>query len=216
MEKRSAMASNLEGQTMGRKGQETRARLLEVAEEMLNTVPLRGIRAADLARKAGISPANFYLYFENVDALVLHLADQAAERAQYLIGEAQLPWSWDGPEDHVERFVRAYFDFWDANRAVLRVRNLAAEEGNWAFHSARMRVTVPLHQGFAAKIDESRASGRLPAGPHSITLASMALAGLERSAATYLTYPSRYGVTRERLIDAGVYMLKTLVLGPKP
>jgi AcrR family transcriptional regulator len=210
------MASNLEGQTMGRKGQETRARLLEVAAELLNSVPLREIRAADLARKSGISPANFYLYFENVEALVLYLAEQAADEAQYLIDEVQLPWSWDGSEDHVERFVRNYFDFWDSHRAILRVRNLAAEEGNWAFHSARMRITVPLHQSIGAKVDESRASGRLCDGPNSLTLASVALAGMERSASTYLLYPSRYGVTRERLIEASVYMLKTLVLGPKP
>lgn len=209
------MASNLEGQTMGRKGQETRARLLEVAAELLNTVPLREIRAADLARRAKISPANFYLYFENVEALVLHLAEQAAEEAQYLIDEVRLPWSWDDDEDHVQRFVRAYFDFWDSHRAILRVRNLAAEEGNWAFHSARMRVTVPLHQGIAMKIEESRASRRLPDGPHALTLASLVLAGLERSASTYLLYPSRYGVTRERLIDSSVHMLKTLVLGPR-
>ncbi len=211
-----SMASNLEGQTMGRKGQETRTRLLEVATELLRTTPLREIRAADLARKSGISPANFYLYFENVEALVLHLAEDAANEAGHLVDQVRLQWAWVDIDDHAERFARAYFDFWDAHRAILRVRNLAAEEGNWAFHGARMRITVPLHQGIAAKIDESRAKGVIPAGPHSLTLASMCLAGLERSASTYMTYPNKYGVTRERLIEASVYMLKTIVLGPKP
>ena len=209
--------SNLEGQTMGRKGQETRSRLLSAALELLDTTPLREIRAADLARKAQISPANYYLYFENVEACVLYLAERAADEATSLLQLLEPQWSWgDSSNDHVEAFARAYFDFWDSHRSILRVRNLAAEEGNWGFQKARMRITAPMHQSIAAKIDESRLKGLLPDGPHSLTLASMALAGLERSASTYLMFPPKYGVTRERLIEAAVYMLKTIAIGPKP
>jgi AcrR family transcriptional regulator len=210
------MTSNLEGQTMGRKGQETRARLLDAALKLLDATPLRELRAADLARKAEISPASFYLYFENVEALVLTLAERVAEEAAPLLEQARAEWSWTGKVDHVEVFVRAYFDFWDRHRSILRVRNLAAEEGNWSFQNARMRVTAPLHQELAAKIDGGRALGVIDDGPHSLTLASIALAGLERSAATYIMFPRKYGVTRERLIEAAIYMLKTIVLGRNP
>ena len=209
--------SNLEGQAMGRKGQETRARLLNVALELLDTTPLREIRAADLARKALISPANFYLYFENVEALVLNLAERAAEEASVLLEPLQGEWSWStGADDHVTAFARAYFDFWDSHRSILRVRNLAADEGNWTFQKARMHISVPMHQAIAAKIEDSRSKGLLLDGPHALTLASLALASLERSASNYLMFPPKYGVTRERLIEASVYMLKTIALGPEP
>jgi len=201
---------------MGRKGRETRARLLEAALQMLDTTPLRELRSADLARKADISPANFYLYFENMEAVALALSEDVAERALPLIEQLNSSWSWssDG-DDHVEEFVRAYFGFWDAHRSILRIRNLAAEEGNYEFQKARSMISVPLHQALAAKIDSNLAAVDDTTHPQSLALATVALAGLERSAATYLSFPRKFNVTRERLIEACVFSLKTLSLSPR-
>jgi AcrR family transcriptional regulator len=134
--------SNLDGQAIGRKGAETLKRLMSAAAEMLDTTPLRDLRASDMARRAGISAATFYLYFENVESVVLALADSLIEPASDLIALAEKPWP-IGDDAAILDFVRAYFDFWDEHRSVLRMRNLAAEEGDARFAASRLTISIP-------------------------------------------------------------------------
>jgi AcrR family transcriptional regulator len=210
------MLNNLDGQVLGKKGQATRERLLSATMTLLKTTALREVRAADVARTAGISPANFYLYFEKVEAIALALADRVADGAGELIDLVRADWTWQDENQKVLGFARAYFDFWDEHRPILRVRNLAADEGDWGFMQARARISVPLHDGMAAKIDKAKRLRRISSAQHSVTLASVALAGLERTASTYPTFPQKYGVTRERLIQSCVFSLKAIALGPAP
>ena len=105
-----ATDTNLGGQTIGRKGSETRVRLLEAAAALLATTPLRKLATADVARKAGISPASFYLYFENVDSLALELTEIATLAAMPFINDLEAEWLWQDPQGNITRFVRAYFD----------------------------------------------------------------------------------------------------------
>lgn len=205
--------NNLDGQIMGRKGQETRQRLMDVTMQLLGTTPLRDLRVNEVAKGAGISSTTFYLYFENVEAVVLALAYRVADLATGVIDFLNAEWSPDTLDQDIRRFVRAYFDFWDNHRPVLRVRNLAAEEGDWGFLDARMKTSVPLHQGLAEKVDRAKAAGKVSARQHSLTLATIVLASMERNAAGYRSFPPKYGITRERLIDASVVMIKSIVLG---
>lgn len=208
--------TNLDGQIMGRKGSETRARLLEAAALLLATTPLRTLTTADVARKAGISPASFYLYFENVDALALALAESATDAAMPFIKELEAEWTWQDPQGRIASFVREFFDHWDRYSAILRVRNLAVDEGDWAFQRACERMTTPIYQAIEAKIGIAKKAGRIDKRQHSVSLAAVAMLGIERSAATYTQFPRKYQITRERLIEAAVLMLKLTVLGPEP
>lgn len=205
--------SNLDGQAMGKKGLETQQRLLDAAMEMLATTPLRDLRIGAIAKKAGISAGTYYLYFENVDALVLALSNHMGERATDVIDLVRADWPEAAGDEPIYRFVRAYFDFWDKYRPVLRIRNLAAEEGDWRFQESRLRVSAPLHEAIGDKVQQAMDAGLIPASLHKLTLAAVALASLERNAAGYLLFPRKFGVSRERLIDASVFMIKRVVLG---
>ncbi len=207
---------NLDGQTMGRKGSETRVRLLEAAALLLTTTSLRVLTTAQVARKAGISPASFYLYFENVDALALSLAENATDAAMPFIKNLEAEWVWQDTEGHIAGFVRAFFDHWDRYGAILRVRNLAVDEGDWAFQKACERMTTPIYQAIEAKVDRSKKAGRIDKRQHSLSLAAVAMLGVERCASTYAQFPRKYQITRERAIDAAVAILKLTVLGPPP
>jgi len=210
--------SNLDGQALGRKGAETLKRLMSAAADMLDTTPLRDLRTSDMARRAGISAATFYLYFENVESVVLALADSLIEPAGDLIALAEQPWP-PGEDAAILAFVRAYFDFWDKHRSVLRMRNLAAEEGDARFAASRLTISIPLHQAIAAKITAARdrdSEQAIPEDIHDLTLAATILAAMERSASGYRMFPPRFGVSRQRLIAAMVFMIKSVLSGRRP
>jgi AcrR family transcriptional regulator len=55
-------AQNLYGQAMGRKGSETRARLIRATVELLEKRSLRDVSVSDIATLAGTSSPSFYIY----------------------------------------------------------------------------------------------------------------------------------------------------------
>ena len=199
--------SNLSGQAMGAKGRGTRQRLLEVTRRLLSVTALRDLRAADIARQAHASKATFYLYFQNVEAVALALAEEAALASGPVL--EILREDWRGLEPSCcDRFIAAYFDYWDQHRAVLRVQNLAASAGDPAFQDVRLRLSAPLHTLLAGKIEA--VSSKLPG--HAPTLAAVILGGFERNADNYPNYPARYEVTRARLLEASSVILQSLLV----
>ena len=65
----------LDGRPFGKRGVETRQRLLDATRELLETHGIRDLRVVDIARTVGTSPATFYQYFRDVEEAVLALAD---------------------------------------------------------------------------------------------------------------------------------------------
>jgi len=68
-----------DGRVPGRRGLATRQRLIEQTAELLLATPWRSIKVIDIARAAGTSPATFYQYFENVEAVITVLAEELVE-----------------------------------------------------------------------------------------------------------------------------------------
>lgn len=69
----------VDGRVAGRRGQETRQKLLDCLSEMLSSSPYRDVKVIDVARKAGTSPATFYQYFPDVEGAVLEIAEEMAK-----------------------------------------------------------------------------------------------------------------------------------------
>src|SRR5487761_1833715 len=140
-----------DGRVPGRRGRATRQRLLECAAELLATTPWRSIKVIDIARQAGTSPATFYQYFENVE--------QAAQLAALVDGD----WSEEEGWNTARAVVQGFMDWWEANRAVFRVVELAPEEGDLRFQGLRVRalnaLTVTL-----ARVIAVGPQGHSPAG----------------------------------------------------
>jgi AcrR family transcriptional regulator len=130
-----------DGRVPGRRGLATRQRLLECTAEMLQSTSYRDLKVIDIAREAGTSPATFYQYFPDVEAAILVLAEQMAKdghRLSTLIREN----SWKGKAglDTATQLCDAFLAFWDEYRSILRVMDLATEEGDRRFHQIRTRL----------------------------------------------------------------------------
>src|SRR5947209_9300350 len=53
----------IDGRPLGRRAQQTRRRLLDATQELLESRSIRDVRVVDIARAVGTSPATFYQYF---------------------------------------------------------------------------------------------------------------------------------------------------------
>src|ERR1700686_916892 len=122
-----------DGRVPGRRGLATPTRLLECTAELLATTPWRSIKVIDIARQAGTSPATFYQYFENVEQAILVLAEELMAGASTLAELVDGDWSADAGWDRARRVVEGFMAYWEANRAVFRVVDLATEEGDLRF-----------------------------------------------------------------------------------
>jgi AcrR family transcriptional regulator len=126
----------------GRRGQVTRQKLLDAATGLLESSTYRDLKVVDIARDAGTSPATFYQYFADVEDAVLVIADEMASNvgpdlASRIVGRT---WSgedaWQASLDIADGFI----ELWDRDRPVLRVIDLATDEGDARFRNVRTRL----------------------------------------------------------------------------
>src|SRR5262245_5377103 len=134
----------LDGRQLGRRGATTRTRLLEATAERLEHHGIRDLRVVDIARAVGTSPATFYQYFRDVSDAVLALADGAGAEIAPLAHHLDARWDAAHGLDHARALVDGFIDYWDNHRAVLRTRNLAAQEGDPRFREIRNQSLEPF------------------------------------------------------------------------
>jgi len=170
------------GQVMGRKGHDTRARLIAAAAELVAARPLRELRASDIARAAGIGAPSFYVYFPDVGAAVLAALETRPQSSPELLEILDRDWG-AGGSDCARAYVNAYLDSWQHNFALLRARNLAADEGDARFLDQRLKDLTPILDRLAAKFYAAQEAGRAPRGPAPRAVAGALSAALERLAA---------------------------------
>jgi len=152
-----------DGRVPGRRGRETRERLLAETATLLEKTSYRDLRVAEIARAAGTSPATFYQYFGEVEEAVLELAQQMAANAKdltTLIHDS----SWRGKEATatVDSLVDGFFDLWERHRAILRVVDLATAEGDLRFQNIRTHLLNEVTLGLCDVIERFREQGRHP------------------------------------------------------
>lgn len=141
----------------------TRRRLLECTAEMLGTGSYRELKVVDIARQAGTSPATFYQYFADVESAVAALAEEMAAQGRRFADHVRAS-TWKGRRGYAaaEALVDEIIAFWDEHRSVLRVVDLATDEGDSRFANVRTRLLNDLNNALAEVIGEMRAGGRLP------------------------------------------------------
>jgi AcrR family transcriptional regulator len=197
----------LDGRALGRRGAQTRQRLLDATARLLEDNGLRELRVVDIARAVGLAPATFYQYFGDVEAAVLALSAAVGEETASL--HELVRRSWDGPDglDVVRRIVEDFIANWDRHRAVLRTRNLAAQEGDDRFRAVRNEALRPLTEGIAAKV-----AARSDPGVAPYAAAAAMVAMLERMAAFH-TELEAYGTTRDDVVETTARILHRTATG---
>lgn len=152
-----------DGRVPGRRGRATRQRLLEQTASMLQTTSFRDLKVVDIARGAGTSPATFYQYFPDVETAILALAEEMSIEGMGLAALVRES-SWRGKSAYPTALalVDGFLDFWDRHRAVLRVVDLATEEGDQRFRKIRTRLLHELTVSLVEEIDELGKAAKHP------------------------------------------------------
>lgn len=137
-----------DGRLPGRRGRQTRDRLLDATAALLEERSYRDLTVVDVTRRVGTSSATFYQYFADVEAAVLVLAERMLEDGDRLrAAVAEASWRGRTARASAEGLVDQFMAFWQAHGAVLRVVDLAIAEGDQRFRSIRTRLLAPVVAG---------------------------------------------------------------------
>ena len=210
------VGTNKQGQALGRKGAESRARLLDAARLLIADTPADKLTVSAIARAGGLASQTFYRYFASVDELLLWMAREAATDAAEIVTELDRPWDMTALHEHAGRFVAAFYQYWDRNRAILNIRNFRADSGQQAFVSARNESMRPIIARLADRIRTTQGAGGLPERD-ALARAVIIVAAIERMASRYAALddaPS--GLNAEDLKRAEIAILQLMLSPTRP
>jgi AcrR family transcriptional regulator len=217
---RALVPATTNGRVPGQRGRQTRQRLLDATVELLTTTSWRSVKVTDIARRARTSPATFYQYFGNVEEAVRVLAegvvDQAARVSELAGGDWSHPNSWD----KALTFTEGFLAYWEDNRAVFRVIDLANEQGDAQLHGIRIRalnaVTIALAQVITqcspAQSGPPGATTTSPAGSEPMAVAGT-LVTMFASVSAHRYGFEFWGIRTRHLIDTQARILHWAVTG---
>ena len=152
---------NRQSQKLGGKGRRTRKLITDTARDLLRTTSPTEITAVAIARRAKISSASFYMYFNDVSDLIYQMSAEIGDQFQSVIPIIDRPWDLENPEKDALEFVQAFNSIWSKNREVLMYRNLEADLGNPRFDQLWRATLRPIVAHLGDKIREgAKARGR--------------------------------------------------------
>lgn len=185
------VSHNQVGQKLGRKGQETRERIVTAMLRLLAERDGPPVTLSGVAKEARVRPPNVYLYFPDMGDLLLSTLARVMDTAEeaYL---ARLRKRWPDEALHQSclEFLQDHFAFWERHARLLHMRNAMADAGDVRVLRYRNDVTLPLMSLLAEQIGS---------GSDIVheNLACVLLTGLERMA-TVVTNP------QFRIITSGI------------
>jgi AcrR family transcriptional regulator len=202
----------IDGRQLGRRAQQTRRRLLDATHELLASRSIRDVRVVDIARAVDASPATFYQYFSDVESAVLVLAEEVAHELDPIAQRLDEPWRGKAGLDIARVLVDSFVAYWDRYRAILRVRNLAAEEGDARFRDVRVRTLSRITDRLRKQIQASQKAGRVGPEIQAYAAAAGLVAMLERMAAYHVSIEGR-GISRTEMVETLARIIDGTVTG---
>jgi AcrR family transcriptional regulator len=212
--------STTDGRLPGERGRQTRQRLLDATVELLTTTSWRSVKVTDIARRARTSPATFYQYFGNVEQAIRLLAEGVVDEAARLSELVGADWSEEASWDTALTITEGFLSYWEDNRPVFRVIDLATEEGDAQLRGIRIRalnaVTIALAQvitqGLPAHDGPPGTGTTSPAGSEPMAVAGT-LVTMFASVAAHRYGFEFWGIRTRDLIDTQARMLHWAVTG---
>jgi len=209
-----------DGRVPGERGRQTRQRLLDATVELLSTTSWRSVKVTDIARRARTSPATFYQYFGNVEQAIQVLAEGMVEQAAQLAELVGGDWSEEASWGTALAVTEGFLAYWEENRAVFRVVDLATEEGDAQLRGIRVRalnaVTVALAQVIATVSSSPRrgpgTTTSSPAGADPMAVAGT-LVAMFASVSAHRYGFEFWGIRTRHLVDSQARLLHWAVTG---
>lgn len=202
------MSHNVLGQRLGRKGQETRERILAALQRQLEGPVGCPITLTSVAREASVGMTTLYLYFPDLGELVLAGMQRIFDQAKLTFVETvRTRW----PDDELGRycltFTREYYDFWQKHGRILHLRNSLADANDKRFQESRLSATLPLIKMLVAQMDGEAESTDVC----SVHFGMVLMTGLERIV-TVITNPHLHLIASpehaDRLIEAEARLIE--------
>jgi AcrR family transcriptional regulator len=130
----SSVSYNLNGQRLGRKGRDTRERIIAAARVLLAQPEPVPITLSAVAREASLNMTSLYLYFSDLTELLLAVLEPVMESAETAyVGLLRERWSDEELGERCRTFIMAYHAFWQEHTRLLHLRNSMADQ-----HDLRM------------------------------------------------------------------------------
>ncbi len=180
---------------------------------MIESRGVRELKLSEVTREVGVSPPAFYQYFKDLDEALLALAEQIGEHLSDVRASLELPWDTASGEELANAFVSQFAAYWDDNRPVLWVRNVAAQDGDPRFREIRNRSLEPLVSALTRQIELAQQAGRVDPAISPTALATTLMMLVERMGMMHHTV-TWLGVERDDLIRAVAYVFERTVIGP--
>lgn len=122
---------------LGRKGRETRQRLMADARNLLDSCWPMDLTAAAAARHAGMASATFYLYFRDVRDLLLASDETATIEMVATFNQSTLFNDRSRIGEDSTAFIEMLRHWWDRHGVILQYRAMEADRGEERFRLQR-------------------------------------------------------------------------------
>src|SRR5438874_6357435 len=190
----------VDGRVPGRRGLATRKRLVECTIKLLASTPYRDFKVTDITRAAGTSPATFYQYFVDIEAILLAVAEQTVEEGRRLADLiAGRPWKGAAGVGSAEDLVDGFLEFWRDHRSTLRVVDLLSTEGDKRFRHQRVLMLNSMTKALAAEIEQVQSDGGVEPNAMAGALVGM-LVNLAGHRAGFEAWDIRFDDVREAMV----------------
>ncbi len=201
------VSHNLFGQRLGRKGQETRERILATALRLIEVSHGLPLTLSAVAREASVGMTTLYLYFPDLSDLMLAVLTRVTSDVDAAF-EAQLGSRW--PDGTLQKscidFLRAYYEFWGRHAQVLHMRNRYADAGDNRFLEYRTRACRPLITALMRQMDTAIKDRDTASGG----MATIMMISFERLA-TIINSPSFLAAIKEDAIHDESRFIERLI-----
>jgi AcrR family transcriptional regulator len=171
-----SVSHNLLGQRLGRKGRDTRERILAATEKLLAGPPGTQISLSAVAREASLGMTTLYLYFGDLIELLLAVLEGIMATAEdSYVGHLRERWPDETLGEQCLKFVDAYHAFWVRHSRILHLRNAYSDDPR--MREQRMALSGPMVALLSHQMDAADpADINTPAA----YMATVLLTGVER------------------------------------
>ena len=217
------ISHNLNGQRLGRKGRDTRDRILAATAELLAEPGGMPLSLSAVARRTSLGMSSLYLYFNDLTELLIAVLEPVMATAEEAyIARMRTRWPDAGLAACCQKFVRDYHAFWLKNSRILHLRNSMADLHDSRLMQHRVDSALPVIRLLVAQMDGDTSA---PATPE-FAMASMLMTGIERAAtiwtdtelpglldAEMFGNADRFRMPAARLLELGIRDARSRVSG---
>lgn len=171
------VSHNLNGQRLGRKGRDTRERILAACSELLAD-PEEVLTMSAVARRASLGMTSLYNYFADLTELLLAVLEPVMAMAEEShLGILREHWPDAELGARSRAFMDAYHSFWSRHSRLLHLRNTMADSNDHRLMIQRVLSTQPLIAFFVAQMGGDADDMQSPARG----MATVLMTGIERT-----------------------------------